>query len=283
MSARLRPCGTVARARRAARARRDRAADRGRISPPPRFAEAGRPPGPPAGDGGLAAACRTCPAATTTAPMPPSAYVEQPEQELPGVPRMFATAVTLEGYRPAGARYDLFRPADQARRQSGAPGERRRQRRLMQAAVLGLYDPDRSQAPSLRGRPATWAEAGAALAKLREGWMADRGASLRILTGATTSPTLARQFRRTARGTARGAHPCVRTGGHPMPNTPASALAFGRPLDVRRHFEQARVIVALDDDFLGPGPRQVIQRAAGPPPVPRRRARVSTSRNRPRA
>src|SRR5207245_10885602 len=63
-----------------------------------------------------------------------------------------------------------------------------------QAAILSLYDPDRSQTVTYRGRPRPWGEAltvlRAALDKLRR----KKGSGLRILTETVTSPTLAEQL-----------------------------------------------------------------------------------------
>jgi molybdopterin-containing oxidoreductase family iron-sulfur binding subunit len=63
-----------------------------------------------------------------------------------------------------------------------------------QAAILSLYDPDRSSAPLHDGQPATWQAFEAAWDAQRSILLADRGAGLVLLTEPTTSPTLQREL-----------------------------------------------------------------------------------------
>ena len=62
----------------------------------------------------------------------------------------------------------------------------------MQAAVLDLWDPARSDAPRRQGTPSSWADFEGEAAVLRRRW-GERGEGLRIVSGAVVSPTLARQ------------------------------------------------------------------------------------------
>ncbi len=63
-----------------------------------------------------------------------------------------------------------------------------------QAAVLELYDPDRSQTVRHLGQPRTWADAAAAIRAMIEQQRERRGAGLRLLTEAVVSPTLGAQL-----------------------------------------------------------------------------------------
>ena len=45
---------------------------------------------------------------------------------------------------------------------------------FMQAAILDLYDPDRSQAPVMGGHPASWADFDAQMARWRAAWATKR-------------------------------------------------------------------------------------------------------------
>jgi molybdopterin-containing oxidoreductase family iron-sulfur binding subunit len=65
---------------------------------------------------------------------------------------------------------------------------------FMQAAVLGLYDPDRAQGPTRRGEPVSWNDVADHIGALRAEWGRTRGEGLRLLTGPVTSPTLSRQL-----------------------------------------------------------------------------------------
>src|SRR5581483_4565375 len=127
---------------------------------------------------------------------------------------------------------------------------------FMQAALLALYDPDRSQTPVHDGAAATWANVEAAVLAMRGRWQANSGEGLSILTGNITSPTLVRQLQQFA-----AAFPKSRFHLHEpvgaAERRDAMRRAFGRPLDLHYRLDRCDVVVSLDDDLLGPGPRQV--------------------------
>jgi MoCo/4Fe-4S cofactor protein with predicted Tat translocation signal len=183
-------------------------------------------------------------------------YVTQPEQAVPGVPRFLTTAVCFEGFaQPVVARTDAGRPT----KLDGNPDHpvtRGASDAFMQAAVLQLYDPDRSKAPMRNGAPSTWGAFERELAVLRREWTARQGAGVRFLTGDITSPTLIRQLRNllAALPNAR-LHAFEPVGGGRRRD--AMQAAFGRDADMHYALEKCDVIVSLDDDLLGPGPRQV--------------------------
>ena len=121
-------------------------------------------------------------------------YVEQPEGETPGIARWYATAVSFAGYaQPVVGKTYSGRPV-KLEGNTKDPRTRGAIDAFTQAALLGLYDPGRSQAPRYLGQPATWAR--------WERWSTERaaqldqsgGQGLRILSGRVTSPTLRRQM-----------------------------------------------------------------------------------------
>ena len=121
-------------------------------------------------------------------------YVDQPETETPGLPHYYASAVTFDGYaQPVIATTYSGRPT-KLDGNPDHPATRGRSDIFMQAAVLGLYDPDRAQGPARHGEPVGWNEVASALRELREGWRSRQGEGLRLLIGPTTSPTLLRQL-----------------------------------------------------------------------------------------
>jgi len=183
-------------------------------------------------------------------------YVNQPEAITPGVPRYYATAVCFEGFaQPVLATTYDGRPT----KLDGNPDHpvmKGRSDAFMQAAVLQLYDPDRSQGPAYRNAPSTWAAFERALAEMRRGWVADQGKGVRLLFGDVTSPTLVRQLRQLAdmlpQSRMHMFEPCG------MANRrQALRLAFGRAVDLHYRLDNCQVVVSLDDDLLGPGLRQV--------------------------
>ncbi|MFO0556176.1 MAG: Fe-S cluster-containing hydrogenase [Polyangiaceae bacterium] len=125
---------------------------------------------------------------------------------------------------------------------------------FIQASVLDLYDPDRSQKPRLKGADSTTEEAWKAIGDLGRDLLAKRGKGLGVLVEDTRSPTTsillstlmrempeARVFRFEAFG---------------RENQRAGlALAFGGPkfppVDVTLDLAAADVVVALDADILG--------------------------------
>ena len=115
-------------------------------------------------------------------------YVRPPEGLEPGTPLTFATAMEL-----GGAGLGLLVASREGRPikiegNPDHPGSLGATDLFSQAALLDLYDPDRSGAVIHRGTPSTW---DAALAELRAGLQAleaTQGAGLRILTGAVGSP-----------------------------------------------------------------------------------------------
>jgi Fe-S-cluster-containing dehydrogenase component/anaerobic selenocysteine-containing dehydrogenase len=120
------------------------------------------------------------------------------------------------------------------------------------ADVLGLYDPDRLQAPRIDGREASWAEA---MARLSTGISAARenGKAVLLLTAAHVSPTRAALIEELRR-----ALPTLR----PVAWEPAlgeaertaTRDAFGEPRLSRLHLDRADVIVSFERDLLGQDP-----------------------------
>ncbi|MGI4976437.1 MAG: TAT-variant-translocated molybdopterin oxidoreductase [Janthinobacterium lividum] len=126
-----------------------------------------------------------------------------------------------------------------------------------QASVLGLYDPDRSQAVRYLGRASSWQAFRAAtvgpLAVLR----ADKGAGFRLLTGTVTSPTLIARI-----AALQAAYPGMLWHSQDSTHGEAGAAgqaAFGRTVQPRFRFDQADTVVSLDGDFLDHGPQQIGQ------------------------
>jgi MoCo/4Fe-4S cofactor protein with predicted Tat translocation signal len=186
---------------------------------------------------------------------PPEAivpYVRQPEDFVPGNPLFYATAMTTAGIatgllveshlgRPTKIEGNPQHPASM-----GATDT------FMQASVLTLYDPDRSQSPLHNGFISTWGDFAHALAGARDVAGLKKGAGFRILTGTVGSPTLAAQLQEFLAAYP-GAkwhqyEPC----GRHMARAGAIA-AFGKPVNTIYRFDGANVILSLDADFLCSG------------------------------
>ena len=183
-------------------------------------------------------------------------YVRQPEEIVPGRPLFFATAMPLAGWAlPLLAESHEGRPT-KLEGNPEHPASGGAIPAIAQAAVLGLYDPDRSQAPSYLGRISTWQEFSRQLVTVLGAQAAAEGAGLRLLTGPVTSPSeaagiaallayypKARWHRWDALRSDEAHHGALQ--------------AFGRPVGLHYDLAQADVVLALDSDFLVSGPGAV--------------------------
>jgi len=183
-------------------------------------------------------------------------YVDQPDAATIGVPRYYATAVTLDGYaQPVLATTYDGRPT----KLDGLPGHpvnKGRSDAFMQAAILQLYDPDRAQQPSYRNEPISWQDLVGKFSALRDQWKATQGASVRLLVEPYTSPTLQRQISEwLAEFPKTKIHLHDPTG--LQDRRALTAAAYGEPFDLHYRLDRCGTVISFDDDFLGPGPHQV--------------------------
>ena len=185
-------------------------------------------------------------------------YVNTPENIQPGKAKWYASAVTLNGIaQPILGKTYTGRPV-KLEGNPDHPLTRGAGDVFLQAALLGLYDPERSRAPRHLGRPSSWSTFDAAMHGQARALDKGQGEGFRLLTGTVTSPTLARQI-----GEMMARWPKARW--HVLEpinedqRLAATRLVFGRPLELRFQLDQAETIVSFDDDLLGPGPRQAVQ------------------------
>lgn len=180
-------------------------------------------------------------------------YVRQPEILIPGKPVYYATTLSSDGFgigaiveshegRPTKVEGN---PDHQASR--GATDA------VMQAAVLTLFDPDRSRMPLKEGQPASYGDFLKDMSALVSRWTASQGQGGALLIDASTSPTLAAQI-----DALRVRYSKLKIHRHDPLATPAvveaSRVLFGSTLKAAYHFDRADVIFSLDADFLGEGP-----------------------------
>ena len=184
---------------------------------------------------------------------PPEAivpYAHEPEGLLDGLPQYFATALTRGGYahgvlvecqmgRPTKIEGNPAHPAS-----LGSTGP------IEQGRILELWDPQRSRSCLKRGEIVSWDAVAADLQARTPQWAAAQGQGLRILRGASSSPKWQEQ-----EAGFLAHYPQARIHTYEPLNRDAvhegARLAFGRPLDPVYHLDRARVVVALDADFLG--------------------------------
>ena len=176
-------------------------------------------------------------------------FVNAPEDMVPGIPRYYATTMPFgrsayglvveshEG-RPTKIEGNPSHPST-----LGASSAR------VQASVLGLYDPDRSQAVRLNGEARSWDEFVTAWEERAEAHAIDGGAGLAVLSESFSSPTLARLA---AELRARYPQAIWATYEAVSDENRLAGLrsATGRDLDLVLRLDEAAVILALDADPL---------------------------------
>jgi MoCo/4Fe-4S cofactor protein with predicted Tat translocation signal len=179
-------------------------------------------------------------------------YVRQPEELVPGRALHFASAMPFPGgARPVLVTSHQGRPT-KIEGNPDHPGGQPGADAYMQAAVLELYDPDRSQVITQLGQVRPWSVFVTAMRTLSLAQRAIGGAGLRLLTPPVNSPTLQAQMEELLK-----LYPQARWHQweplHQENSRAGAVLAFGRPVDVHYRMAEADVIVSLDADFLSPG------------------------------
>lgn len=176
-------------------------------------------------------------------------YVRQPEEIIPGKPLYFATSMSLGGVGVGLlGRSNEGRPT-KIEGNPSHPGSLGGTDPMAQAALLGLYDPDRSQEITFRNNPKNWEEFIKAVRAAVEENGRDGGAGVRFLTETITSPTLIAQFKQLQAEMPRAKW--VQYEPVNKDNVFAGAkMAFGSPAQTVYKFDQADRILSLDADIF---------------------------------
>ncbi len=176
-------------------------------------------------------------------------YVKQPEEIVPGKALFYATSMSV-----GGTGVGLLAKSNEGRPTKiegnpDHPGSLGATNVWAQAALLQMYDPDRSQEVRYRGGQSTWqsfmTQVRGAVDQLR----GDGGTGIRFLTETVTSPTLIAQFKQILTEL-----PNARLYQYEPANrdnaTAGAKMAFGSATKAIYKFDQAARILSLDSDFL---------------------------------
>ena len=203
-------------------------------------------------------------------------YVRQPEELVPGKPLFYATAMPF-----AGSGIGLLVESHEGRPTKiegnpDHPSSRGATDVFAQAAILGLYDPDRSTTITNLGEIRPFSSFFATLRSILTSQQAKKGAGLRILTETVASPTLGAQLEeiRTALPESRWVQ-WEPVGRHNARE--GSRLAFGDYADAQYSLDRADVVLSLDADFMSTGASGLRHARAF---ASRRRAESGQPRNR---
>jgi molybdopterin-containing oxidoreductase family iron-sulfur binding subunit len=169
-------------------------------------------------------------------------YVRQPDDLTPGRPQYYATAMAL-----GGEAFGLLVRSDEGRPTKiegnpNHPATRGRSSVQMQAALLNLYDPARSQMVWRHNEPATWEDFLGALIDQRARWQQRGGQGVRLLTRRIASPTLQEQIAAFLQK-----YPQAKWHEHDL-----VASDVGRV-----HLDRCDVVVSFGCDLFGPGANRV--------------------------
>ncbi len=177
----------------------------------------------------------------------------QPEGELPGQVRRYATALPMAGYLRGVTGLVVDGRPIKLEGLAAHPASLGATDLFSEASILDLYDPQRLKAPMGPDGPSSWPALSRAL------WerVAPRGGhGFAILSGRVTSPTLIARL-----AALRAALPGMRhIRWQPFNDDTAlaaSEAALGRRLVHRPRLDRADAILCLGADPLGPGPEQV--------------------------
>ncbi|HWI59872.1 MAG TPA: TAT-variant-translocated molybdopterin oxidoreductase, partial [Bacillota bacterium] len=176
-------------------------------------------------------------------------YVKQPEELVLGQPLFYATSMVLGGFATGVLAKSREGHPIKIDGNPDHPAALGGSSIWMQASILDLYDPDRSQSVTHNGELSDWALFLSDLNDLLKEQQTKGGEGLRFLTETVTSPTLAAQIDQLLEKFPKAKwyqyDPITRD------NVREGArLAFGEIVEAHYEFEQAAVIVSLDSDFL---------------------------------
>jgi molybdopterin-containing oxidoreductase family iron-sulfur binding subunit len=176
-------------------------------------------------------------------------YAKMPEDVIPGVPTHYATVaqsrgeaigLVLESHegRPTKVEGNEQHPASRGAADAFA-----------QSLVLELYDPERSTGLRKGADKPSWSDFEGELAAKLAMFDKDQGVRLRVLMPPTVSPTVLRM-----RAALAQRFPKARVHTWSAVNDSnareGTRIALGQPLNVLYAFEQAKVVLSLDSDFL---------------------------------
>jgi molybdopterin-containing oxidoreductase family iron-sulfur binding subunit len=176
-------------------------------------------------------------------------YVRAEQDQLPGKPLYFATAMSIGGVATGLLAKSFDGRPIKLEGNPIHPGSLGATDAMAQASLLEMYDPDRSQEVSFRGSPKTWEGFMSTLRASIEENRADGGAGIRFLTETVTSPTLLAQFRQISTELPNSRWVQY----EPLNNDNAIAgarLAFGSPVQTIYKFDLADRILTLDKDIF---------------------------------
>ena len=179
-------------------------------------------------------------------------YAHRPENTMPGIPEQYASCFDFGGFSQGVLVTSNDGRPTKIEGNPEHPDSRGKTDAFTQAAILDLYDPDRSRKVTYDGTDSSLS----AFKEWIDAYLPQNGAGVAILTEPSSSPT----FERMQRAFKKKNPEAMWVEYAPLMNSnQRSGLddAFGGNWMPVHDFSKATVIVSLDDNFLGAGPLQV--------------------------
>ena len=185
-------------------------------------------------------------------------YVNQPEEIIAGRAALLRHRGVVRGFCAAGARHDLCRPADQARRQSRASGHARPQRRFHAGGRAASFTiPTARKAPARRPAKHLGGIRARPYRRCARDWSRTTGRGIALPVSARHVAHAGPPARALAAICRMRACTCFEPVGIGRRQRSDAARVRARRVDLHYQLENCDVVVSLDDDLLGPGPQQV--------------------------
>lgn len=183
-------------------------------------------------------------------------YVNAPEGFVPNKPLFFASTMPWQGVGQGILAWSSMGRPTKIEGNNENPGSQGKANVFMQASVLDLYDPDRSQVLMHNGFVGSWSDFLVEVDELRAAHLRNKGEGLRFLTGTVTSPALGDQLQDLLKQFPQAQwHQWEAV--HRDNAREGAKTAFGEYVETLYRFDQAEVVVALDSDFLFTHPASV--------------------------
>ena len=183
-------------------------------------------------------------------------YVKAPEEIIPGVAKHYATTM------PFGtSAYGLIVESHEGRPtkiegNTGHPANKGRTNVFMQAAILSLYDPDRSQSVREKGSESSWENFVSFWQLVYPEILNRKGRGLAFLSPSSASPTLSNQRAELMKDLPGSRWYTYEPVSFTNLREAVSELT-GEPLVPRYNTAEAKVILTVDSDFLMTDPENV--------------------------
>ena len=191
-----------------------------------------------AGAGATAAGLAACSSRPARDILP---YANQPPEVTPGVPLYFASALVEDGFATGVLVASQQGRPTKIEGNPDHPSSLGATRARDQAAVLGLYDPQRARSITDRGVPVAWSAVEAVLARAAGGG----GRGLQLVLEPTSSPFAIELIER-LRTVLPAAGIAFWAPFAPRSSLAGHRMALGRPLQAQLDLAAADVVVALD-------------------------------------